>query len=242
MCSWVLCVAHGPVGERAVDTIGVGHVKVWEAELGVPYVLPLVRGGSQVGGRAQRGSNIEVGVRAACGAQGSRRGWGWGGGGGGISSAGAARRGEEEGLRRAGLEKAGASGSRAAFTAELGPASPLSLLGPSSRRATVSTEAARVRAALGIRWALIKLQEPVRVVAPDLCPYPALPPETPLPFYGPSWSGQDLSYPCGEKGRRVWCSFPLQRPVIGGGWERGYVSLLKYVCQCASVFVCNCDQ
>lgn len=44
----------------------------------------------------------------------------------------------------------------------------------------MSTEAARIRAALGIRWAPIKLQEPVWVAAPDLCPYPALPPEAPL--------------------------------------------------------------
>lgn len=83
MCSWVLHVPQGAVDERDVDTIGVGHVRVWGTELGVPYFLPLVRGGSQVGGRAQQGSSVEKegqppGLRAPGEGEGV---------GGGISSA-----------------------------------------------------------------------------------------------------------------------------------------------------------
>lgn len=44
VCNWVLRVAHWALGERNVDTIGVGHVKIWGTEPGVPYVLPFVRG------------------------------------------------------------------------------------------------------------------------------------------------------------------------------------------------------
>ena len=101
----------------------------------------------------------------------SRRGgslWGSGpgerpGGGGGWVGGLALRRasgGEGGTERRAGLEQAGASGSRAAFTAELGPASPLPLLGPSSRQAAVSTDAAESRAALRAHGAPIELQKP----------------------------------------------------------------------------------
>lgn len=82
-CSWVWRVAQGAVEERDQDTIGVGHVRVLGTEPGVPYILPLVRGGSQVGGRAQRGPSIEKG-----GLPPGLRAPGKGGGvGGGISSA-----------------------------------------------------------------------------------------------------------------------------------------------------------
>lgn len=59
MCSWVLRVAQGAVGERDVDTIGVGRVRV-EGDQRVPYILPLARGGSQVGGRVQPRPNLCV--------------------------------------------------------------------------------------------------------------------------------------------------------------------------------------
>lgn len=61
MCNWVLRVAHWALGERDVDTIGVGRMKIWGTEPGAPYVLPFVRGRSQVGARAQRGPNVERG-------------------------------------------------------------------------------------------------------------------------------------------------------------------------------------
>lgn len=87
----------GGGGREGRVKIGVGHVKVWGIEPGVAYILPLDRGGSQVGGRAQRGPNVKTegslpGIRAL----GEGGGVGWGGG---ISSVGASRRGEEEGLR-----------------------------------------------------------------------------------------------------------------------------------------------
>lgn len=120
----------------------------------MPYVIPLVRGGSRVGGRAQRGPNAQRGVSLPGSGPWERA---------GVGGVGLAlpelRLGRGGGLRggRAGLEKAGAGESCATFTAELGPASLLPLLGPSSRRAAVSTEAAWVPAALGICWGPTKL-------------------------------------------------------------------------------------
>lgn len=79
MCNWVRCVAQGAVEERDGDRIRVGHVKVWRTEPGVPYILPLVRGGSQVGGRAQWGPSVEKGGQPP-GLRAPGEGGGWGGG------------------------------------------------------------------------------------------------------------------------------------------------------------------
>lgn len=107
------------MGDRNVDTIGVGHVRV-EEDKPILYILPLVRLAGESSGDLTCVCGGRRGGSAASRAQALGEGGGWEGGE--ISSAGATQGGGgTERQRRAGLEKAGASWSRAAFTAELGP-------------------------------------------------------------------------------------------------------------------------
>lgn len=71
---------------------------------------------------------------------------------------------------------------------------------------------------------------PGKVAAPDPCLYPALPPGAPLPLYGRSWAGQDLSYPWGWRERQGEGSgvaqphgFPSETSDWWGLGERVYV-------------------
>lgn len=91
MCSWVLRAARGGGREGRGHDWG-GSCEGLKNKPEVPYVLPLLRGGSQVGGIAQRGPSVEKGGQPP-----GLRAPGKGGVGGRISSE--PRVGGKEGLR-----------------------------------------------------------------------------------------------------------------------------------------------
>lgn len=76
MCSWALRVVQDAVGERNLDRNGLGHVRIWGTEPGVPYVLPLVWAGTRLAGEPSR--DLEKRGLASPGTQGSERGGRWG--------------------------------------------------------------------------------------------------------------------------------------------------------------------
>lgn len=137
-------------------------------------------------------------------------------------------------MRQAGLEQR----ELRACTAELGPASPLLLLGPSSRRAAVSTEVALGRGCRGHAGIPVETEEPVP--RSPSCPVAllllswvsALPC---YPFKVPPGLGKTCHIPWG---RRRWrCSLTpdlAMNTVVGEG---RVCALLVYVCKRASVFV-----
>lgn len=211
----------GGSGERNVDTIRVGHVRVEENKR-VPYILPSSGAGLRLAGESSRDLTCvcAAGVGGGWGAQPpGLRALGEGGGWEGVRLALPEPRREEEGLRgRGGRAWRKREPAGAALLSQPSWARPLlSLLGPSSKPAAVSTESGWHWGDAGPQLSFRSLSS--RVAAPDPCPYPALPQEAPLPPEGASWAGQNLT-PLGGEGSGAVSSPPPPRGT-SDGWGLG---------------------